>query len=142
MVYGANFMQYICRGYCESWILSSLLLLWTLAIKNHRNLMKHFKHMLFKNFCKVSMEDLWGLLLLVTYVTFSHFRLIGTHNDTVLSVVWLSVDWVFECCWVVLWTVTYMKSFGNLVLVKLYNVKYYKSKPTIIIFWFAYKIVI
>ena len=27
MVYGANFTQCVCTGYCESWILSSLLLL-------------------------------------------------------------------------------------------------------------------
>ena len=32
MVYGVNFTQCICTGYCESWILSSFLLLWTLAI--------------------------------------------------------------------------------------------------------------
>ena len=30
MVYGANFMQCVCTGYCESWKLSSLHVLWTL----------------------------------------------------------------------------------------------------------------
>ena len=24
MIYGANFMQYVCTGYCDSWILSLL----------------------------------------------------------------------------------------------------------------------
>ena len=31
MVYGANFTQCVCTGYCETLILSSLLLLWTLG---------------------------------------------------------------------------------------------------------------
>ena len=31
MVYGTNFTQCVCTEYCESWILSSLLLLWTLG---------------------------------------------------------------------------------------------------------------
>ena len=32
VVYGMNFTHCMCTGYCESWILSSLLLLWTLGV--------------------------------------------------------------------------------------------------------------
>ena len=42
MVYSANFTQCVCTGYCESWILSSLLLLWTLAIARKCNIFPSF----------------------------------------------------------------------------------------------------